>query len=110
MKFAENLKRLREEKGLTMAELGKEIGKGTTTIADMESGARLPKIDTAKILANYFKVSVDYLLGETNVRNPYSIEAAHRYDDIVSPLPDEARKSIEEYKEFIYKKYGVKYD
>ena len=84
--------------------------RGTTTIADMESGARLPKIDTAKILANYFKVSVDYLLGETNVRNPYSIEAAHRYDDIVSPLPDEARKSIEEYKEFIYKKYGVKYD
>lgn len=109
MKFASNLKRLREEKGLTMAELGKAIGKGTTTIADMESGARLPKIDTAKTLANYFDVSVDYLVGETSVRN-YQVEAAHRYDDPITPLPEEARKSIEEYKEFILKKYGVKYD
>lgn len=109
MKFAENLRKLREERQLTQSQLGQEIGKSNTTIAILESGERLPKIDDAKKLADYFGVSVGYLIGETSVRN-YQVEAAHRYDDPITPLPEEARKSIEEYKEFILKKYGVKYD
>ncbi|MDF2873366.1 MAG: transcriptional regulator-like protein [Sporomusa sp.] len=36
--------------------------------------------------------------------------AAHRTDDPSSELPEEARKSIEDFKKFIFEKHGVKYD
>lgn len=36
--------------------------------------------------------------------------AAHRTDDPSSELPEEARKSIEDFKRFIFEKHGIKYD
>lgn len=36
--------------------------------------------------------------------------AAHRTDDPSSELPEDARKSIEDFKKFIFEKHGIKYD
>lgn len=36
--------------------------------------------------------------------------AAHRTDDPMDELPEEARKSIEEFKKFIFEKHGIKYN
>ena len=36
--------------------------------------------------------------------------AAHRTDDPTTELPEEARKSIDDFKKFIYEKHGIKYD
>jgi transcriptional regulator with XRE-family HTH domain len=36
--------------------------------------------------------------------------AAHRTDDPTNELPPEARKSIEDFKKFIFEKHGIKYD
>lgn len=67
-KFAERLKELRLEKGLSQAQLSLAVNGQVpqTTISDYENNRRTPSIDVAIILARYFKVSVDYLVGNTD--------------------------------------------
>lgn len=57
------LKELRESKNLTQAKLAEILGVGRTTITMYEKGAIVPPADILQKLANYFDVSVDYLLG-----------------------------------------------
>ena len=57
------LKKLRQDKKLTQAELAKKIGVTQSTIAGIEIGRREPSIELMTQLAEYFDVSVDYLLG-----------------------------------------------
>ena len=57
------LKDLREEKGLTQAQLGKELGLDQTTISQYERGVREPDFQILKKLRDYFGVTADYLLG-----------------------------------------------
>ena len=47
MEFNKKLKKLREEKGLSQAELAKMAGVSQTTICDVEIGNKMPKLDTA---------------------------------------------------------------
>ncbi len=62
-KFGERLKELREEKGLTQEELAEAIGYSDVSIYYWETGKRLPYLDTAIVIAQFFKVSLDYLAG-----------------------------------------------
>jgi len=57
------LKELRDEKGLSQAQLGKEIGIAQKTISNYELGAREPDIETIKKLCKFFNVTSDFLLG-----------------------------------------------
>lgn len=57
------LKELRQEKKLTQEELASEIGVSKITILRWENGERQIKPDKAQKLADYFGVSVGYLLG-----------------------------------------------
>ena len=57
------LKELRKEKKLTQEELASEIGVSKITILRWENGERQIKPDKAQALADYFGVSVGYLLG-----------------------------------------------
>lgn len=63
------LKELRKAKGLTTTELGEIIGCSNPTITNYERGNRKPDPETLIKLADYFGVSVDYLLGRDNVSN-----------------------------------------
>ncbi len=62
-KFPERLKELREEMGLSKEQLAKESGISRPSISLYEAGKRVPSIDAAAALADFFKVSVDYLIG-----------------------------------------------
>ena len=62
-KFAERLKDLREENGFSQRTLAKELGVSQAAIARWESNLQTPNIDVAIMVAQYFKVSTDYLLG-----------------------------------------------
>ena len=57
------VKELREKNGLTMQKLADETNIGKSTIASYESRGVTPKPDKAQKLAEYFNVSVAYLLG-----------------------------------------------
>lgn len=57
------LKRLRKKKKLTLMNLSKELGLPGSTLSQYENGKRQISIEKAKKLAEYFGVSVGYLLG-----------------------------------------------
>ena len=57
------LKELRESKGLTQKEVAEIIGYSEVSYARYEKGEREPDISTLCKLAEYFNVTVDYLIG-----------------------------------------------
>lgn len=64
MSFAENLKQLRKEKGISQASLAKTIGISQSAVGYWERGQKIPSSEMAKKLANYFNVTVDELLDD----------------------------------------------
>lgn len=60
------IKELRKKKKLTQEELAQKINVTKLTISRWERGERVPKSDKAQQLADFFGVSVDYLLGDDN--------------------------------------------
>lgn len=61
MGIAQNLKKLRTEKGLTQDELSKLLNINRATYAHYETGRREPDLETLKILAKFFNVTLDQL-------------------------------------------------
>ncbi|HOV69028.1 MAG TPA: XRE family transcriptional regulator [Clostridia bacterium] len=61
----ERLRELRKNMGISMKKLGEIIGVAESTISLYETGKREPDNETLIRLANYFDVTVDYLLGRT---------------------------------------------
>lgn len=57
------LRKLREDKGLTLEEVGKGVGLAANTISRYETGKREPRLKTWQKLADFFSVSVSYLQG-----------------------------------------------
>ena len=77
------LKELRKERNLTQRELGAIVNSSDRSIGFYETGERDPDTQTLDKLANFFDVSVDYLLGRTSTRNyNTSITAFHATDDL----------------------------
>lgn len=64
------LKELRIEKGLLQSDIAKIINKGERTVGFYETGERDMNTETLAILSDFFNVSIDYLLGKTDIRNP----------------------------------------
>ena len=65
--FHKVLKDLREEKGLTQEQLGKALGYTShAIISQWESGRIFPAIENLIILAKFFAVKIDYLVGLKN--------------------------------------------
>ena len=62
-KFAERLKELRIEKGLSIQALAKEVNIGSSSICRWENCQADVKGSQLIILAKYFNVSIDYLMG-----------------------------------------------
>ena len=63
------IKYLREEKKIYQKDLAQLLGISVPAINYYENEKRAMDTNTALILANYFNVSVDYLLGKTDIRN-----------------------------------------
>ena len=70
-----NLRALRKNKGLTMKQLGEKIDVAESTISLYERGKREPDNATLIRLANYFGVSVDYLLGRDSAQIKKAVPA-----------------------------------
>jgi len=63
MNIGERLKELRLEYGLSQAKLAKETGLTQSSIFYWEKGLKIPTAQAVVILAKYFGVTTDYLLG-----------------------------------------------
>lgn len=65
--FAKRVKTLRISRNLSQIELAKIVGFSfSSAIGDIERGRRTTPIDKIVALADYFDVSVDYLIGRTD--------------------------------------------
>lgn len=64
--FAERIRELRRKQGMTQQALGKIINVGQDSISVYERGLNYPEVRNLIILADYFGVSTDYLLGRTD--------------------------------------------
>ncbi len=62
-KFSERLKELRIEKNLSQRDLAKATNLSQTAIVFWENNKRIPRADAVIILAKFFNVSTDYILG-----------------------------------------------
>lgn len=60
---ADRIKTLREQKGITQAELAKQLGITRSSVNAWEMGISVPSTQYIVELAYIFKVSTDYLLG-----------------------------------------------
>ncbi|CEP66138.1 Cro/C1-type helix-turn-helix domain [Moorella glycerini] len=72
--LGERLAALRKEKALTQAEMARRLNMGQSTIAMYERNKRSPDAETLQKLADFFKVSVDFLLGRTDTPHPVVYE------------------------------------
>lgn len=66
----ENLKRIREMRGLTQAELGRRAEMGAASVSHFETGQRVPSLESLVRLADALDVSVDALLGRVAPEAP----------------------------------------
>ena len=70
MAFGQRLRVLRDEKGQTQEELGRLLGFVKSTVSQWETDDRIPTPDVLQRLAEHFDVSIDYLVGHTEFRDP----------------------------------------
>lgn len=61
--FQENMRQIRELRGMTQAEMGKRAGIAAASISHFETGQRSPSLETLVKLADALEVTVDTLLG-----------------------------------------------
>lgn len=95
--FGKRLKELRVEKELTQEKLGEIFNVRKGTVSNWENGNRFPDENTIIKLADFFNVSIDYLLGRTNKRQPHHLTK----EDIIKLAPEYAWLFEEEGLEYV---------
>lgn len=109
--FAQRLRELRSEKGVVQKDVANFLNITTSAYGFYEQGKRVPDTDIMIKLSNYFNVSLDYLLGKTDVRNHTddpNITIALHSDTDYDELPNEAKDEINNFIEYIKQKYKDK--
>ncbi|ECB9650036.1 helix-turn-helix transcriptional regulator [Listeria monocytogenes] len=102
----ERIKKLSAKRGITISQLTSELEMGENSIYRWKT--QKPALDKLQKVADYFNVSIDYLVGRTDnplidhdVPDEVATIAAH----IDSNATDEDMKKILEYIDFIQQKY-----
>ena len=65
--FSERIRVLRGEKNLTQAQVAQDVGLSARGYQDLELGAT-PRGDTLLAIAEFYGVSIDWLMGRTDIR------------------------------------------
>lgn len=106
MKFGSILRELREEKDLLQVDLAKKLNITSQSLSQYELSKRMPDIEMINRLADFFNVSVDYLLGRTDIENSsilhvkkdeteYSVH--NEISDEIGKLSPESQEDLEAY-------------
>ncbi|MVB11143.1 helix-turn-helix protein [Caprobacter fermentans] len=88
----EIFERLLKEAGITAYKVSKDTGISQTTLSDWKRGRSVPKTEKLQIIADYFDVSLDYLLGKTGIKKTPALtekderDISRRLDQTLSDL------------------------
>ncbi len=66
MSIGEKIKKLRQEKNVSQAELGEIVGVHEKHISRYERGISRPSVEILRKMAGYFGVSIDFIVNEDN--------------------------------------------
>lgn len=106
-----NLKTLRMNSGLSQKQLGDLVGVSQQSINKYENHDVEPDISTLILLADCFKTSVDYLIGNTEVNHIIEEVKSYELNDDESALIEGYRKLTSDEKEsirLVIKNYNAK--
>lgn len=70
MDYTKRLKELRVKKGLYQRDIAEMIGTSQKQYSRYETGTEMPYSLLVK-LSNFYEVSTDYMLGKTDIKEPY---------------------------------------
>lgn len=79
--LSERLKQLRNENNLLQKEVAEKLKITTSAYGFYEQGKRTPDAETLNKIAEFYNVSIDYLLGRTNIRDSADKIAESLNDD-----------------------------
>lgn len=96
------LKRLREERELTLEYVAKKVGTTKVSISRYEKDEREPKSEMLTLLADFYDVSIDYLLGRLNTSAPKEETLSPEVETIAAHLEG---KNITPHKMKMIKRY-----
>lgn len=94
MNLFDRVKQLAESHGLSIAELERNLGLSTNVLYKLKN--QKTSTERVEAIADYFNVSVDYLLGRTD--SPVETIAAHHDGE---DWTEEELEEIERFKEFV---------
>lgn len=77
------IKELRKEKGLRQSELATTLHVSQQAVGSWETGRTVPGADTLNVLADYFNVTTDYLLGRPEKKDDDTKTADIKDDDVI---------------------------
>lgn len=77
--FHNIFKQLRVASGLTQVEMAEKLGISRSTIGMYETGAREPDFEVLELIADFFNVDIDYLLGRTDKTTLLPETVGHYY-------------------------------
>lgn len=97
MTFGERIQYLRAQKHISRNELALALGIKYAALSKYEKDERQPDYDTLAQIANYFDVSTDYLLGQTDIPIARKKRLTPLLGTIRAGLPIIADENIEEY-------------
>lgn len=86
-----NLKLLRKERGISQQTLADAIGMSQQSINQYENHDTEPDILTLCKMADYFRTSVDYLIGHTDIRNHVEPTSAYHLNADEGAIIDKYR-------------------
>ena len=87
--LSQRLKQLRADKNINQMELARDLGVNQGTVGKWETGSRKPDSEMLSRLADYFSVSIDYLLGRDEKNSDVILLARN-----LSNLPAEDREFL----------------
>ncbi len=105
--FSIRLRHERERLGLMQKEMAQKLDIPPNTYNGYETGKRNPNLEVAKHISDTLDISVDYLLGRTELDPGVKTIAAHRIN-INEDLPDDAIEKINDYIKMVEMMYKNK--
>lgn len=101
--IGDRLKIARDKKGVKQTRVSDDTGINNKTLSGYERNVSEPDLDTIKILAEYYNISLDFLLGKTDKITPYAETPEDNKDiDVVDEFLLDLKKKA--------KKRGIEFD
>lgn len=92
MDIGGKIRHLRERSGLTQEQLAERLGVSRQVVTKWENGSGVPKIENLKALADHFHVTVDELIGRTEVTEGNPEE---QYEKVMDELRQHSQAAVD---------------